>query len=140
MPREIVQERDVALVPAPSRERHHGGMIRYVFNKDTVESKQLRLMLQEYAPGGFTVAEEHGVHYNMEPRITSSKVRWSSNWAARRTGSDPAPSCTSDLGPPLASQPRSTDLALPDLQLRLGGSNERRRVRPQWCGEYSIRC
>lgn len=66
MPREIVHERDVALVAAPGPEGHHGGMIRYVFTKDTVESKRLRLMVQEYAPGGFTVAEEHGVHHTME--------------------------------------------------------------------------
>ncbi len=32
MPREILQERDVALLAARGPEGHHGGMIRYVFN------------------------------------------------------------------------------------------------------------
>src|SRR3989442_9279072 len=32
MPREIVQELDVALLAARGPEGHHGGMIRYVFN------------------------------------------------------------------------------------------------------------
>lgn len=63
MTREIIIERDVPLVEAPTREGHHGGFIRYVFTKDTVGSRRLRLMVQEYPPGSFTVAEEHGVHH-----------------------------------------------------------------------------
>lgn len=64
--REIVHERDVPLTETPLREGHHGGQIRYVFTKDTVDSRRLRLLVQEYPAGAYTVAAEHGVHPSME--------------------------------------------------------------------------
>jgi mannose-6-phosphate isomerase-like protein (cupin superfamily) len=64
--KDIVQERDVSLSEAPPAEGHHGGQIRYIFTKGTVGSRRLRLLIQEYPPGGYTVAEEHGVHHTME--------------------------------------------------------------------------
>lgn len=64
--KDIVHERDVPLVEAPQTEGHHGGRIQYVFTKDTVASRRLRLLVQEYPPGSYTVAEEHGVHPAME--------------------------------------------------------------------------
>jgi mannose-6-phosphate isomerase-like protein (cupin superfamily) len=63
---EVVHEQDVPWTDAPLHEGHHGGKIRYVFTKDTVGSRRLRLLVQEYPAGAYTVAAEHGVHPSME--------------------------------------------------------------------------
>lgn len=63
---DVVHERDVLPTEAPLKEGHHGGQIRYIFTKDTVASRRLRLLIQEYPPGSYTVAAEHGVHPAME--------------------------------------------------------------------------
>jgi mannose-6-phosphate isomerase-like protein (cupin superfamily) len=64
--KDVVHEQEVPLTEAPLKEGHHGGKIRYIFTKDTVGSRRLRLLIQEYPPGSYTVAEEHGVHPTME--------------------------------------------------------------------------
>ncbi len=61
-----VNLQDVPVKEVPAQEGHYGGRIQYVFTKDTVGSERLRLIVQEYDPGGYTVAQQHGAHALME--------------------------------------------------------------------------
>jgi quercetin dioxygenase-like cupin family protein len=60
----VVTLADVQPQPVPEHEGHHGGRIWYIFNKDTIDTESLRMVLQEYAPGGYT--EGHGSHIDRE--------------------------------------------------------------------------
>ena len=60
----VVTLADVPSQPVPEQEGHHGGKIWYIFNKDTIDTESLRMVMQEYAPGGYT--EGHGSHTDRE--------------------------------------------------------------------------
>jgi quercetin dioxygenase-like cupin family protein len=60
----VVTLADVEPRPVPENEGHHGGRIWYVFNKDTMDTESLRVVVQEYRPGGYT--EGHGSHLDRE--------------------------------------------------------------------------
>ena len=64
--KKVVHLSEVPVKTVPIQEGHHGGTIQYVFNPDNVNAERIKLHVQTYPPGGFTVPEEHGVHDSME--------------------------------------------------------------------------
>ena len=43
----VVKLADVQPQPVPEHEGHHGGKIWYIFNKDTIDTESLRMVMQE---------------------------------------------------------------------------------------------